>query len=74
MGSAITAHVRSLIVRRAASASPKGMKRTSGTSGPNPSRYLACPVTESEPMVRPWKLPSKATSSTRLGWLRTTIW
>ena len=73
MGSAITAQVRSLIMVRAASASPKGMKRTSDRSGPKPSRYLAWPVTDSAPMVRPWKLPSNEINSTRLGWLRTTI-
>ncbi len=32
-----------------------------------PTWYLGCPVRVTEPMVRPWKLPFVATSSTRSG-------
>ena len=52
---------------RTRAASPNGMKRTSASSGPKPCLYLAWPVTDSAPMVRPWKLFSKAIISTRLG-------
>ena len=50
-----------------ADASPNGRKRTGSTSGPKPARYFGCPVTASAPIVRPWKLFSNATSSTRSG-------
>jgi hypothetical protein len=37
-----------------ASRSPKGMA-VSGSSGPNPRRNSAAPLTDSEPAVSPWK-------------------
>ncbi len=67
IGSTITAHVSLVTAARTAAVSPNGRKRTGPTSGPNPSRYLAWPVTLSAPNVRPWKLCSKAISSTRWG-------
>ena len=50
---------------RAALRSFQGQKRTPGTSGSKGARYFSFQVMESAPMVRPWKEPSKATTSVR---------
>ena len=40
-------------------------KRTPARSGANGSRFAGCPVTESEPIVRPWKPCSRAITPAR---------
>src|SRR5882757_6865682 len=46
--------------RYRSSTSLKATNETLGTSGSKGSRYLACPVVEREPKVRPWNEPSRA--------------
>ena len=43
------------------------MNSTGPTSGPKPSRYFACPVTETVAKDRPWKLPLVDTMVVRSG-------
>ena len=48
--------------QRRSSTSPYGAWKTPGSSGPNPAWYFAFDaVSETEPYVRPWKAPRKAT-------------
>ena len=55
--------VRSLTAASSAATSLAGTKRTPGSSGSKSSRYLACPVIDSAPRVRPWKELSSETIS-----------
>ena len=74
IGSTMTAAVRSVIAARAAAASPNGHEaHRRRPAARSPSRYFGWPVTLSAPIVRPWKLFSKATISVRSGWPRVTI-
>ena len=65
MGSSSTAATVSSTAASSASLSPYGTQRMSPGSGSNGSRYASLDVSASAPIVRPWKLPSAATTVVR---------
>jgi hypothetical protein len=61
------AHVREPTALSRAARSSRSTKITSGTSGRNGSCLSGWPVSESAPIVRPWKPSTSATISVRPG-------